>query len=39
MKRKLMIRNLLVAGVVVLASLGMTLAFLGYIQFFRGLPR
>jgi hypothetical protein len=39
MNKKLAVRNLVVAVVLVLMAVGMTLAFLGYIQFFRLLPR
>jgi len=39
MNKRLVIRNLLLAGVLLLLSGGVTLVFLLYIQFFQNLPR
>ena len=39
MNKKTVIRNIVLAVTLVVLSLGVTLAFLSYIQFFRLVPR
>lgn len=39
MNKKTVIRNLALAATLIALSLGFTLAFLAYIQFFRLIPR
>lgn len=39
MNKKTVIRNIALAVTLIVLSLGVTLAFLAYIQFFRLLPR
>jgi len=39
MNKKAVIRNLVLAATLIALSLGMTVAFLVYIQFFRLIPR